>query len=64
MLKRFLNDLEKYWKYIKYSTKSGLKAEVTGSYLSWLWLFLEPICFMLIYTFLAIVVFKSSLEFI
>lgn len=60
MIKRFIQDLKKYSKYIKYSTKSQLKAEVTGSYLSWIWLFLEPICFMLIYTFLAIVVFKSS----
>ena len=63
MIKRFIQDLKKYSKYIKYSTKSQLKAEVTGSYLSWIWLFLEPICFMLIYTFLAIVVFNSSVEY-
>lgn len=63
MIKRFINDIKKYSKYIKYSTKSQLKAEVTGSYLSWIWLFLEPICFMLIYTFLAIVVFNSSTQY-
>jgi len=62
-MKRFFNDLKKYGKFIKYSTKSQLKAEVTGSYLSWLWLFLEPICFMLIYTFVAQVVFKSKMEY-
>ena len=62
MIKQFINDIRKYWKYIKYSTKSQLKAEVTDSYLSWIWLFLEPICFMLIYTFIAGTVFKSKTE--
>ena len=63
MIKRFINDLKKYKKYIIYSAKSQLKSEVAGSYLSWIWLFLEPICFMLIYTFIAIVVFNSSVEY-
>ena len=63
MIKQFVKDIKKYSKYIVYSTKSQLKAEVTNSYLSWIWLFLEPICFMLIYTFIAIVVFKSSVEY-
>ena len=63
MINRFFNDLKKYSKYIKYATKSQLKAEVTGSYLNWLWLFLNPICFMLIYTFIAIIVFKSKIEY-
>lgn len=63
MIKQFITDVKKYWKYIKYSTKSQLKAEVTDSYLSWLWLFLEPICFMLIYTFVAGIVFKSKTEY-
>lgn len=62
MIERFFNDLKKYSKYIKYATKSQLKAEVTGSYLNWLWLFLNPICFMLIYTFIAMVVFRSRIE--
>lgn len=63
MIKRFINDLKKYSKYIAYATKSQLKTEVTGSYLSWIWLFLNPICFMLIYTFIAIVVFNSKIEY-
>ncbi len=63
MLNRFINDFNKYYKYIKYSTKSQLKSEITGSYLSWLWLIIEPICFMLIYSFIAIVVFKSSIDY-
>ena len=61
MINRFISDLKKYSKYIAYATKSQLKTEVTGSYLSWIWLFLNPICFMLIYTFIAIVVFKSKI---
>ena len=61
MFERFRNDLKKYSKYIKYSTKSQLKAEITGSYLSWMWLIIEPICFMLIYAFIAIVVFRSEI---
>lgn len=63
MIKRFFGDIKKYSKYIVYSTKSQLKAEVTGSYLSWIWLFLEPICFMLIYTFIAVVVFRAKVEY-
>lgn len=63
MIKRFFGDLKKYSRYITYSTKSQLKAEVTGSYLSWIWLFLNPICFMLIYTFISLIVFKSKIEY-
>ncbi len=63
MIKRFINDIKKYWKYIRYSTKSQLKSEITGSYLSWMWLIIEPICFMLIYTFISTIVFKSKQEY-
>jgi ABC-type polysaccharide/polyol phosphate export permease len=63
MIKQFINDIKKYSKYIAYSTKAQLKSEVANSYLSWIWLILEPICFMLIYTFLAVVVFKSKVEY-
>ena len=61
-LNRFLNDIKKYWKYLRYSTKATLKTEVSGSYLTWFWWILEPFCFMLIYTFIAGVVFKSPIE--
>jgi len=62
-MKRFLNDLKKYKSYIIYRTKADLKAEVTGSYLSWLWLVLEPLCFMLIYTFIHTLIFNTKLEY-
>ena len=45
---------------MKYSTKAGLKAEIANSHLSWMWWVLDPICFMVIYTFIAEVVFARS----
>ncbi len=60
--KRFFNDIKKYSKYLAYSTKATLKTEVSDSYLAWFWWILEPFCFMLIYTFIAGVVFKSPIE--
>lgn len=59
-MKRFINDLKKYRHYTLYSIKAGLKAEVANSHLSWLWWLLDPICFMLIYTFIALVVFQRG----
>lgn len=43
-----------------YAVKSGLKEEVAGSYLNWIWWVLEPFCFMLIYAVIFGVIFKSS----
>ena len=62
-MKRFFNDLKKYWNYVNYSTWSELKAEIINSYLGWVWLLLEPLCFMLIYTFIAVIVFKSKVDY-
>lgn len=62
-LKRFFNDLKKYKKYLFCATKATLKAEVTGSYLAWLWWIIEPFCFMLIYTFISEVVFKRTMPY-
>ncbi len=59
-MKRFFTDLKKYARYIKYAIKAGLKSEVATSHLSWMWWFLDPICFMIIYTFIAEVVFNKS----
>lgn len=59
-MKRFVNDLKKYYKYTLYSAKSSLKSEVAGSYLSWLWWILDPLFFMLVYMFVALVVFGKG----
>ena len=63
-MRRFLNDLKKYKDYINYQAKAQLKNEITGSYLGWIWLVLEPLCFMLIYTFIAGVVFERNLPYL
>lgn len=59
-MKRFINNIKKYFKYAVYSARADLKSEVAGSYLNWLWWILDPLCFMMIYIFIASVIFKSS----
>lgn len=59
-MKRFKKDIKKYYKYATYAAKAELKSEVADSYLGWLWWFLEPACFMLVYAFVVMVVFKAS----
>lgn len=59
-MKRFIDDVKKFWNYTIFSTKADLKAEVAGSYLSWIWWFLDPLLYMLVYSFVAVIVFGSS----
>lgn len=59
---RFVNDFKKYYRYAIYSAKSELKSEVASSYLNWIWWILEPLCFMLIYSFIFGVVFNAREE--
>ncbi len=59
-MKRFFNDVKGFFNYTVYSARSELKAEVAGSFLSWLWWFLDPLLYMLVYSFIAVVVFSSS----
>lgn len=58
--KRFFKDISKYFRYSIVAAKAQLKAEVAGSYLNWIWWILDPLCFMLIYTFIFGYVFKSN----
>ena len=53
-------NFKKYNPYAMYAAKSELKAEVASSYLTWLCWILDPLFFMLIYTFIVQVVFKTS----
>lgn len=62
-MEKFINNIKKYFKYAIYSAKADLKAEVAGSYLNWLWWILDPVSFMLIYMFIAEVVFKSKVAY-
>ena len=59
-MKRFLNDFKKYYKYTVYSAKSELKSEIANSHLSWLWWILDPMLFMLVYTFISVIVFSTN----
>lgn len=58
-MKRFFTDIKKYGNYAVFSARSELKAEVAGSFLSWAWWILDPLLYMLIYSFIAIIVFRS-----
>lgn len=60
MLKRFINDMKKYFRYSIVSARAQLRTEVADSYLNWVWWILDPLCFMLIYTFIFGYVFKAS----
>ena len=56
---RFFRDLKKYKGYIIYSAKASLRAEVSGSYLNWLWWIINPLCYMLIYSYVFGVLFRA-----
>ena len=60
MLRRFFKDIKKYFRYSIVSAKSQLKSEVADSYLNWIWWIVDPLCFMLIYTFIFGYVFDSK----
>jgi len=60
MIKRFLTDFRKYFSFSVVSAKSQLKTEVASSYLNWIWWILDPLCFMLIYTYIFGYVFKAK----
>lgn len=59
-MKDFIKEIQKYYKYAVYSGKSELKSEIANSHLSWLWWILDPLLFMLVYSFIALVVFGKG----
>lgn len=59
-LVRFKRDFKKYREYVTYTSRSELRAETANTYLNWIWWIMEPVCLMLIYTFIFGYVFKSS----
>ena len=60
LMKRFIKDTKKFFNYTLFSAKAELKSEVADSFLSWLWWILDPLLYMLVYSFIAIIVFKSG----
>lgn len=59
MINRFISDIKKYYRFSVFSAKAQLKTEVANSYLNWVWWILDPLCFMMIYTFMFGYVFNS-----
>lgn len=59
-MRQFVFDVKRFYKYIIYSTKSELKSEIANSHLSWLWWILDPLLFMLVYSFISVIVFGKS----
>jgi teichoic acid transport system permease protein len=59
-MKKFFADIKKFKGYVAYATRAELKAEVAGSFLSWVWWILDPLLYMLVYSFIAILVFRSG----
>lgn len=57
---RFFHDMRKYFPYAVRAAKADLRAEVTNSFLDWLWWLIEPVCMMLIYTVMFGVVFDAA----
>ena len=59
-MKRFINDVVKYYNYMVRAAKSALKTEVANSYLNWIWWVLDPLFTMLIYYVIFGVVFNGK----
>ena len=48
----FFKDIKKYFDYMIVAAKAQLESEVANSYLNWLWWIIEPLCMMLVYSFM------------
>lgn len=56
-IRRFFRDIKKYLPYAVKAGRASLKSDVAESHLSWLWWILDPLLFMLVYTFVALIIF-------
>lgn len=63
MLQRFIGDIKKHYKYAFYSARAQLKAEVSGSYLNWVWWVLQPFCMMIVYAIVFGFIFGAREEY-
>lgn len=62
-MKKFYLDMKKYFNYAYVSAKAELKSEIANSYLSWMWWILDPLLFMLVYTFISAIVFGQKIQY-
>jgi ABC-type polysaccharide/polyol phosphate export permease len=44
-----MNKTQAYWQYVIFSSQTALRSRVAGSYLGYLWWFLDPLLLMLVY---------------
>lgn len=63
MFSRYFKDLKRHFPYASASAKATLKTEVADSYLGALWWILDPLLFMLVYTFISYVVFRKGMPY-
>ncbi|MDD6192698.1 MAG: polysaccharide ABC transporter, partial [Lachnospiraceae bacterium] len=63
MLQRFIGDIKKHYKYAYYSARAQLNAEVSGSYLNWVWWVLQPFCMMIVYAIVFGFIFGAREEY-
>lgn len=59
-IRKFINDIKKYFAYAVRAARADLRSEVANSYLDWLWWLIEPFCTMMIYTLIFGVVFRAA----
>ncbi|MCM1497020.1 MAG: ABC transporter permease [Clostridium sp.] len=59
-MKRFFDDVIKYYAYEVRAAKSSLKTEVANSYLNWIWWVLDPLLSMMVYYLIFGIVFKAK----
>ncbi len=62
-MKRIFDDFRKYFKYASYAAFSELKAEISSSYLGWLWWIIEPLFLLILYMFVFGYIFRSSVKY-
>ena len=59
-MKHLKQDICKFFNYAVFQAKSDLKTEVANSYLNWMWWILDPLFYMLVYTFVSAIVFRTT----
>ena len=59
---KFIRNVKKYFPYASTTAWAELKSQVAESYLGWLWWILDPVLFMLVYTFIVKLVFGTTVE--
>lgn len=60
---RIVQEIKYYWPYLRYSSICTLKSEVAGSWLNWFWWILDPLLYMVVYSFISMIVFKAKQEY-